>query len=285
MFNFLTETVTEDTKITFEQVLNTIVHWIVTDGVKLVIGLFALLVSFYIINIISKKIRKRMLKKERDKTITSVVYQIIRKGSKILLFILFLGYVGVDTAGIGSIIASAGLAIGLALQGSLSNFAGGVIIIVMRPFKLGDYISAQGESGTVEDIRMFYTYLNTPDNKVVMIPNGILANGTMINYSTKELRRVDFEFGISYDEDFERAKQVIWDVIDNTENVLMDPKPLVRVNGQKDSCVNIAVKVWVKNSDYWNVYYDITETIKKEFDNANIEIPYNTLDINIKREK
>ena len=285
MFNFLTETVTEDTKITFEQVLNTIVHWIVTDGVKLVIGLFALLVSFYIINIISKKIRKIMLKKERDKTITSVVYQIIRKGSKILLFIIFLGYVGVDTAGIGSIIASAGLAIGLALQGSLSNFAGGVIIIVMRPFKLGDYISAQGESGTVEDIRMFYTYLNTPDNKVVMIPNGILANGTMINYSTKELRRVDFEFGISYDEDFERAKQVIWDVIDNTENVLMDPKPLVRVNGQKDSCVSIAVKVWVKNSDYWNVYYDITETIKKEFDNANIEIPYNTLDINIKSEK
>lgn len=285
MFNFLTDTIVEETKLTFEEVLSNIINWIATEGVKLVIGIFALLVSFYIINIVSKRIRKRMIKKERDKTITSVVYQLTRKGLKIVVFIIFLGYVGIDTAGIGSIIASAGLGVGLALQGSLSNLAGGVIILVMRPFKLGDYITAQGESGTVEDIRMFYSYLKTPDNKVVMIPNGTLANGTIINYSTKEFRRVDFEFGIAYDEDFERVKQVIWEVIDNTENVLMDPKPLVRVSSQKDSCVNIAVKVWTKNSEYWNVYFDIMESMKREFDNANIEVPYNTLDINIKREK
>ena len=285
MFNFLTDTIVEETKLTFEEVLSNIINWIATEGVKLVIGVFGLLIAFYLINFFSKRIRKRMIKKERDKTITSVVYQINRKGLKILVFILFLGYVGIDTAGIGSIIASAGLGVGLALQGSLSNLAGGVIILVMRPFKLGDYITAQGESGTVEDIRMFYSYLKTPDNKVVMIPNGTLANGTIINYSTKEFRRVDFEFGIAYDEDFERAKQVIWEVIDNTENVLMDPKPLVRVSSQKDSCVNIAVKVWTKNSEYWNVYFDIMESMKREFDNANIEVPYNTLDINIKREK
>ena len=285
MFNFLTDTIVEETKLTFEEVLSNIINWIATEGVKLVIGVFGLLIAFYLINIFSKRIRKRMIKKERDKTITSVVYQINQKGLKILVFILFLGYVGIDTAGIGSIIASAGLGVGLALQGSLSNLAGGVIILVMRPFKLGDYITAQGESGTVEDIRMFYSYLKTPDNKVVMIPNGTLANGTIINYSTKEFRRVDFEFGIAYDEDFERAKQVIWEVIDNTENVLMDPKPLVRVSSQKDSCVNIAVKVWTKNSEYWNVYFDIMESMKREFDNANIEVPYNTLDINIKKEK
>ena len=288
MFKFLTEATTEavDTaKLSFSEILENVVNWLATEGVKLLIGVVVLLIAFYIINVFSKGIRKRMTKKGRDKTITSVVFQLTRKGLKIAVFILFLGYVGIDTAGIGSIIASVGVGVGLALQGSLSNLAGGVIILLMRPFKIGDYISAQGESGTVEDIRIFYTYLNTPDNKVVMIPNGTLANGTMVNYSAKELRRVDLEFGISYDEDFEKAKAVIWEVIDNTENILMDPKPLVRVSSHGDSSINIAVKVWTKNSDYWNVYFDLMESMKKEFDHSGIEIPYNTMDINIKKEK
>ena len=152
----------------------------------------------------------------------------------------------------------------------------------MRPFKIGDYIAAQGESGTVEEISIFYTYLITPDNKVVMIPNGTLANGSIVNYSAKDLRRVDFEFSISYDEDFEKAKKVIHEVIENTQGVLLDPQPFVRVISHGESTINIVTRVWTENANYWNVYFDMMESIKKSFDSSNIEIPYNQLDVHIK---
>ena len=230
MINLLSEST-----IDLAALLQTVLNWLSTEGVKLLIGLVVLFFVFKIINIIAKKFKKTMLAKNRDKTITMVVYSIIRKGLKAIAFLAFLGYVGIDTAGIGTIIASAGVAVGLALQGSLSNLAGGIVILLMRPFKIGDYITAQGESGTVEEIKLFYSYLITPDNKVIMIPNGVLANGSIINYSTKEFRRVDFEFSISYDEDFEKAKKVIWDVIVSIENILTDPSPFVRVVSKSSS--------------------------------------------------
>lgn len=277
MINLLSEST-----IDLAALLQTVLNWLSTEGVKLLIGLVVLFFVFKIINIIAKKFKKRMLAKNRDKTITMVVYSIIRKGLKVIAFLAFLGYVGIDTAGIGTIIASAGVAVGLALQGSLSNLAGGIVILLMRPFKIGDYITAQGESGTVEEIKLFYSYLITPDNKVVMIPNGVLANGSIINYSTKELRRVDFEFSISYDEDFEKAKKVIWDVIGSIENILTDPAPFVRVVSHGESTINIVTRVWTKNENYWDVYFDMMEAIKQSFDNAKIEIPFNQLDVHIK---
>ena len=223
-----------------------------------------------------------MEKKNRDKTITKVGYNVIRKGLKLLVFLIFLGYIGIDTAGIGTAIASAGVAIGLALQGSLGNLAGGLLILILRPFKIGDYIEAQGEGGTVEDISIFYTYLTTPDNKVVMIPNGALANGNILNYSMKDLRRVDFEFSIAYDEDYERAKKAINEVIETVPNILLDPQPLVRMKTHGESTINIVTRVWVKSENYWDVYYDMMEAIKTKFDNENIEIPFNQLDVHIK---
>lgn len=278
----ITETPVEKTPITFTEILNQILSWLSTEGVKLVIGLFVLFILFKIINVISNKFKKRMEKKNKDKTITSVIYQILRKGLKILAILIFLGYVGIDTAGIGTVIASLGVGIGLALQGSLSNFAGGIVILILRPFKIDDYIEAQGEGGTVENIGIFYTTLVTPDNKIVMIPNGTLANGTMTNYSAKELRRVDFNFSISYDADVEKAKRVIWDVIINTKNVLDEPSPFVRLKEYGSSAVDITTRVWVKNADYWTVYFDMMESIKEEFAKANIEIPYNQLDVHVK---
>ena len=278
----ITETPVEKTPITFTEILNQVLSWLSTEGVKLVIGLFVLFILFKIINVISKKFKKRMEKKNKDKTITSVIYQILRKGLKILAILVFLGYVGIDTAGIGTVIASLGVGIGLALQGSLSNFAGGIVILILRPFKIDDYIEAQGEGGTVENIGIFYTTLVTPDNKIVMIPNGTLANGTMTNYSAKELRRVDFNFSISYDADVEKAKRVIWDVIINTKNVLDEPSPFVRLKEYGSSAVDITTRVWVKNADYWTVYFDMMESIKEEFAKANIEIPYNQLDVHVK---
>ena len=278
----ITETPVEKTPITFTEILNQILSWLSTEGVKLVIGLFVLFILLKIINVISKKFKNRMEKKNKDKTITSVIYQILRKGLKILAILVFLGYVGIDTAGIGTVIASLGVGIGLALQGSLSNFAGGIVILILRPFKIDDYIEAQGEGGTVENIGIFYTTLVTPDNKIVMIPNGTLANGTMTNYSAKELRRVDFNFSISYDADVEKAKRVIWDVIINTKNVLDEPSPFVRLKEYGSSAVDITTRVWVKNADYWTVYFDMMESIKEEFAKANIEIPYNQLDVHVK---
>jgi len=268
--------------VTFTEILNTILTWLSTEGVKLVIGCVVLFILFKVINFISNRFKKRMEKKNRDKTITMVLYQVIRKGLKILAILLFLGYVGIDTAGIGTAVASLGVALGLALQGSLSNLAGGIVILILRPFKIGDWVEAQGEGGSVENIGIFYTTLVTADNKIVMIPNGVLANGTMVNYSTKELRRVDLEFSISYDEDYEKAKQVIWEVIRKTNNILDDPKPFVRLKTHGESHIGIVTRLWVKNEDYWTVYFDMMESIKTEFDKANIEIPYNQLDVHIK---
>ena len=292
MFNFILnlfladaagseEIVEEATKINFAELLNQIVTWLTTEGLKLVLGLIVLLIVFKIINCISRRVKKRMEKKNRDKTITQVLFKLIRYGGKGLVFLAFLGFIGIDTAGIGTVIASLGVGVGLALQGSLSNLAGGLVILIMRPFKIGDYIAAQGESGTVEEISIFYTYLITPDNKVVMIPNGTLANGSIVNYSTKDLRRVDFEFSISYDEDFEKAKKVIWDVIGSIENILTDPAPFVRVVSHGESTINIVTRVWTKNENYWDVYFDMMEAIKQSFDNAKIEIPFNQLQVHI----
>ena len=156
----------------------------------------------------------------------------------------------------------------------------------MRPFKIGDYVEAQGEGGTVEDIKLFYTYLVTPDNKVAMIPNGVLANGNIVNYSAKELRRVDFEFAIAYAEDHERAKKAILEVIESNSLILTEPAlPFVRVVNHGDSAIGIATRVWVKSENYWTVYFDMMEAIKAKFDAENIEIPFNQLDVNIKDNK
>ena len=266
--------------------LNSIVTWLTTEGVKLVIGLVILFIGFKVANFISNKVRKRMEKKNADKTITRVVFKLIRWVIKVFIFLVFLGYVGIDTAGIGTAIASCGVAVGLALQGSLGNLAGGIIILIMRPFKIGDYIEAQGEGGTVEDIKLFYTYLVTPDNKVAMVPNGVLANGNIVNYSAKELRRVDFEFAIAYAEDHERAKRAILEVIESNSLILTEPAlPFVRVVNHGDSAIGIATRVWVKSENYWTVYFDMMEAIKAKFDAENIEIPFNQLDVNIKENK
>ena len=284
MYNFLTLNLlntTHENEISLSNILMTILNWIITEGVKLIIGVIILIISFKIINVLANKFQKTMIKNNRDKTITKVGYTIIRKGLKIIVFLLFLSIVGIDTAGIGSLIASLGVGIGLAVQGSLGNLAGGIIILLMRPFKIGDYIEAQGEGGTVEDIQIFYTYIITPDNKVVMIPNGSLANGNIINFSSKEIRRVDFEFSISYNEDLKKAKEVIWNVIGNIDNILTTPQPFVKIKTYESSSIKITTRVWTKTEYYWTVYYDMMEYIKISFDKFNIVIPYNQLNVNI----
>lgn len=269
---------------TFKEILDRVIDWCITDGVKILLGLIALFILFKITNIIASKVKKKMEAKHTDKTISVVVNGIIRKGLKIVWVILFLGFVGIETASIGSIIASLSVCTGLALQGSLSNLAGGLIILVMRPFRIGDVICAQGETGTVETIKVFYTYIVTGDNRTVMIPNGTLANGVIKNNSLKDERRVDMAFGIAYEADYDLAKKTIEDIIATYDEVLKDKAILVRMSAHLDSAVEITTRVWVKSGDYWTVYYRMLEDVKRKFEELGIEIPYNKIDVNVKKD-
>lgn len=260
---------------------NSIIHWITTNGLRLVIGLVVVFILFKVINAIAKSVRKKMEKRNLDLQVRRISYSLIRNGGKILVLIAFLGFVGIDTAGIAAAITSISVGIGLALQGSLSNIAGGLIILVMRPFKIGDYISAQGESGTVEDIHTFYTSLVTPDNRVIMIPNGALANGVIINVNMKDKRRVDFSFDVDYGTDLNLAKKAILEVFQTEDAVLTQPEPFVRVHEYKDSSVKITARVWTKTSDYWPVYFSVMEKMKAKFDEMGIAIPFPQLDVHI----
>ena len=278
-----TETPEPTSPIDWSAVLHSIIEWLTTSGVKLLIGLIGMFILFKIINGIARFVRKRMEKHNVDLTIRRVTVSTIKVVLKILVLVAFLGYVGIDTAGIAGAVTSCGVALGLALQGSLSNLAGGIIILLMRPFKIGDYITAQGESGTVEEIHMFYTHLVTPDNKVVMIPNGTLANDVIVNVNMKDKRRVDFVFSISYKDDIEKAKKIIQQVFAENDLVLKTPAPTALVSELGDSSVNIASKAWVKTGDYWTVYHAVMERVKNEFDANGISIPYPQIDVHIEK--
>lgn len=279
MFLFTEEVATEEFSLV--ELLQTVAGWLMQNGIKLIIGLIVLFIAFKVVNFIAKRLQRRLDKKNVDKTIANVTVKASKLVLKIMVFLLFLGYVGIETAGIGTIIGSVSVCIGLAVQGSLSNFAGGIVILVMRPFKLGDFIEAQGHSGTVTDIKMFYTYLNTPDNKVVMIPNGALGNGDIINYSKEEERRVDLVFSVDYSTDLKLAKEIIEREIENHQLILKDKEYFVRLGEMAASSLDIKTRVWVKNADYWTVYFDLLENVKKKFDENNISVPFNQLDVHI----
>ena len=272
-------------QISWADVFDKVYHWLMTTGLKLLIAIIALIISFGLINFVTKKVFKRLHKKHVDETINRVISGASKIGLKLLVLTILIAYVGIETASLSAVIASLGVGISLAVQGTLSNFAGGVIIIVMRPFKIGDFITTSDYSGTVEDIRLFYTNIVTPDNKVIMIPNGTLSNNIIVNVSAKESRRVDVVMPISYDADVEKAKKAIGDVIKKYDLVLKDPAPFIEVGEYADSSVNIYVRTWTKKENYWTVYYYLLKEIRKEFDKKGIEIPFNQLDVHITKEK
>ena len=266
----------------WQALLNTLVQWATNTGVKIIISLVIMFISFKIINVVAKKLVKRGGKKHSDKTIFQTLAYVLKIGLKIIVVICLIGYLGIDTSGLTALIASLGVGIGLAVNGALSNLAGGVLIILTRPFKIDDYIEVLGYAGTVVDIHITNTKLLTPDNKVIYLPNGSLSNAEIVNYSEKDLRRVDFMFSIGYGDDFEKAKQIITDICVAHELVLKDPQPFVRVKEHGASSINITARAWTKNADYWTVYFDIIEAVKTAFDKEGIEIPFNQLDVNIK---
>lgn len=265
-------------------ILDTIVNWALNTGIKLIIAVILLFISFKIINWIGKKIEKSPEKGKMDKTIAKVLAYIFKLGMKIVVAICLVGYVGIDTSGLAALVTSFGVCIGLAVNGAVSNLAGGVVIILTRPFRVDDFIEAQGHSGVVEDIHITCTRVRTGDNKVVYIPNGPLSSGTIVNYSEKATRRVDFTFSIGYGDDFEKAKKIITDICSAHELVLKDQPIFVRVAAHGASSIDLVTRVWVNSGDYWTVNFDILEAVKTAFDKEGIEIPFNQLDVHVKKD-
>jgi small conductance mechanosensitive channel len=265
----------------FHAIFNTILEKVIFYGPKLVVAILTLVIGLWIINTLIKVVFKRLTKLNYDVTLTRFIRSIIGIALKVMLWITVISMLGIKMTSFIAVLGAAGLAVGLALQGSLANFAGGVLIMLFRPFKVGDFISAQGHMGSVHSIQIFNTILKTVDNKTVIIPNGNLANSDMVNFSTEENRRVDLSFGISYDDDFNKAKEIISSLIAKDERIFKDPAPFVRVSELADSSVNITVRVWAKGADYWGVYFDMMENVKSEFDKNNVTIPYPQSDIHL----
>lgn len=263
--------------------LESIIYNIINVGIKVAIALIILFFSFKLINILVRKLENNFKKRSHiDKTVFSTSTYALKILLKTMVVVCLIGYLGVDTSGITALIASLGVGIGLAVNGALSNLAGGVLLLVTRPFKIDDYIESEGISGTIEDIRITFTRIRTPDNKLVYIPNGKLSAGTIINYSENPTRRLDLTFNISYESDPELAIRIISAAIDENPLSLDEPEPNIRISAYNDSSIEIIARPWVCSNDYWTLKFDLLETIGKEFSKEGIVIPYNQLDIHIK---
>lgn len=247
---------------------------IVNFGPKLIAAIFIWIIGSWLVKKALKAITKLMDKRAYEVSLKKFLLNLIGWIFKIVLILVILGTLGIETTSFAAVLAAAGLAIGLALQGSLGNFAGGVLLMIFKPIKVGDFIEAQGESGTVKEIEIFTTKLTTPDNKEIIIPNGSLSNGNITNYSTEPLRRVDFVFGVGYDSGIKETKDVLFSVVNAHEKILQDPAPAIHLKELADSSLNFFVRVWVHKEDYWVVNFDVIEQTKEALDTAGIEIPY-----------
>lgn len=250
-------------------------------GIKLLVALVILIIGRWIAKLIARVGRRLMERSKIEDTVVSFTGNLIYYAILTFVVLAAIAQLGVETTSFVVVLGAAGLAIGLSLQGSLGNFASGVLLIIFRPFKLGDYIEAAGMAGTADEIQIFTTTLRTPDNKKVIIPNSNVTGGPITNYSAHESRRVDLIAGISYSDDIDKARQVLTEVLANDERVLKDPEPTIGVVEMGDSSVNFVVRPWVKTSDYWPSYFALTEAIKKGFDAAGITIPFPQRDVHL----
>lgn len=257
-----------------ENILDKLIDFATVYGIKIIGAILIWIIGSWLIKRVVRGIKKVMSTRNYDESLQKFLLNLINWLLKILLVITLLGTLGVPTTSFAAIIAAAGLAIGLALQGSLGNFAGGVLIMIFKPMKIGDLIEAQGEIGVVKEIEIFTTKLTGLSNREIIIPNGALSNGNIINYTTEGTRRVDLIFGVGYDSDIKKTKDVLMNVLTSHPLVLKDPQPTVNVSALADSSVNFAVRPWCKAEDYWTVYFDVTEQTKEALDAAGIEIPY-----------
>ena len=253
---------------------NQFIAWVWDFVPGLISAILIFLVGVWVINIFSKALRKFFQRKDYDVTLEKFLYDLINIGLKILLIVLVVTQLGVQTSSLVAILGAAGLAIGLALQGSLANFAGGVLILFFKHFKIGDFIEAQGVSGTVKEISIFTTKLNTFGNQLAVIPNGKISNGNIINYSSENKRRDKIEIGISYKSNIKDAKDTLLELIDSQEKVIKDPAPEIYVSELGESSVTLSLRYWALNDDFWEVHFYIIEEAKRRLEGKGVSIPF-----------
>lgn len=250
-------------------------------GPNVILAIVTLFIGLWVIKLLGKGFRRTMDRAKVDESLKKFLLSLVGILLKVLLVISVVSMLGVQMTSFIAMLAAAGLAVGLALQGSLANFAGGVLLLLFKPFKLGDFIEAQGFMGTVHGIQVFNTILKTPDNKTIFIPNGNLSNGSVTNFSTEGKRRVQWTFGIGYSDDLKKAKDILNSLVKEDNRILGEPEPMVAVSELGDSSVNFVVRVWVNSADYWGVYFDMLEKVKLTFDAQGISIPFPQRDVHV----
>ena len=269
----------------YEEIITLIQGYLAQYGLKVIAAIAIFIIGRIAAKWVRGLVERMMQKGKTDPMIIGFVSSLAYIGMIAFVVLAALGQLGIETTSFIAVLGAAGLAIGLALQGSLANFAAGFLMIVFRPFKVGDFIEGAGEAGVVEEIQMFTTTLRTGDNKTIIIPNAQLSNGNITNYSAKETRRVDLTVGAAYEADIKHVRKVLQEIIAADERIMDEPAPMIAVGELADNSVNFVVRVWVKTGDYWGVYFDTTEAVKVRFDEENIGIPYPQRDVHLYEHK
>lgn len=260
--------------VNLEKVIQQIITFSVDAGKSILLAAVIFIAGRFLISVINRLVAQMMERRKIDATIQSFLRSFINILLTILLLISVVSALGVNTTSFAALLASAGVAIGMALSGNLQNLAGGLIILLFKPYKVGDYIDAQGVSGTVKEIQIFHTVLTTPDNKIIYVPNGSLSSGSVTNYSLSALRRVDWTIGVEYGTEIEKVRQTALDLIKKDSRILTDPAPFIALSALADSSVNITIRVWTKNEDYWGVFFDMNQNIYEVFNKEGIAFPF-----------
>jgi len=265
----------------YQNLIDKAYELILTYGPKILLAILVLIIGLWIINRFTRTARKMMETRNVNVSLIGFVSSLTNIGLKVLLLISVAGMIGIQTTSFIAILGAAGLAIGFALQGTLSNFAGGVMVLIFKPYKVGDLIQAQGHLGVVKEIHIFVTIMLSPEKKTIIIPNGAISNGDITNFTTEGIIRVDMTFGISYESNIKKAKEVLLKLLESHPKVLKDPAPFVGVSALADSSVNLAVRPHTKPEDYWTVYFDVYEAGKEALDKAGITIPFPQVDVHM----
>jgi small conductance mechanosensitive channel len=263
------------------ELTNYAMDFVMTYGPKLLGAIVVLIIGLWIIGWVLRMIKRVMTKANVDESLRPFLKSLIGAVLKVMLGISIMTMLGIEMTSFIAILAAAGLAVGMALSGTLQNFAGGVMILLFKPYKVGDFIEAQGYMGSVKEIQIFVTILTTGDNKTIIIPNGPLSNGSLTNFSTQENRRVDWTFGIGYGDDVDKAKEIIRNILEADERVHKDPAVFIALGAMADSSVNLTVRVWTAAPDYWGVFFDTNEKVYHAFNAGGINIPFPQMDVHV----
>jgi small conductance mechanosensitive channel len=265
-----------------QQTIDKIIDLVLSYLPKLALALVTLFAGLWLIKMFVKFLGRLMTARKIDESLKPFLSTLVKIILTVLLMISVMDMIGIEMTSFIALLGAVGIAIGMALSGSLQHFAGGVLLMIYKPFKRGDFIEAQDQKGTVREVGIFNTIINTVDNKTVFIPNGPLSTGTIVNYTTEDTRRVDLVFGISYKDDIDKAKKILETIMNNDQRILKEPAPVIGVAELAASSVNIALRVWTANADYFDIEFYLKETVKKEFDKQNITIPFPQMDVNVK---